>query len=1470
MSNRLLPFLSAAVFGLAALAAPAQAQTTLSTATVGTTGTAAYPPLVFSETLVNFGAQQLKTASAARFIDLYNRGTAAVDISRIAVVEGLLHFSVDESGCPSTLAPQKSCRVSVTFTPQSAGTVVGRLRAELGDGTAVSTAGLTGTSVQGAVSWSASLLNFSNSVIGVKSSPKKAVVTNTGQGTMTIVSLNVLGDPAFSMESSTCSGALAPKASCDVIITSTPPDKLVRTASLELKVQDGAPATSHIQLYLTSMVQKAALTATPTPLVFPTVTAGTSNTMTLTLRSTGNLPVSIAGFGLQGPQAVEYAVTNPSACTGALAPGAACDLLVRVTPSGAGSRTAQLLVKSDLAEPLAPVDLITNAIAGALSVQPASLDFAEVVIGTNRVLTANLKNTGNAPLVVNSLAMAAASANGYSVSGCVGQTLAPGAGCVLKVTFTPNVLGTRGGGIILNHTGLPSTAVLGVTGVGKAPPAPVVNLSPFVCPALTQNGMPFSCTATLSNRGAAAASVGAVSRAGVVFGQPFHNCPAVLSVGAACTVTLPATIAAPGSYTTAVSVTTGAGLLSSAASAVVQAPQATLITRPHPSAMVTSPSVATHVVTNTGAFPVALTLPPTTGNTVFTVVSTSCGSSLSVGASCDITTRCSPLQATAYTGALTLSSGAGVLSQPLTCTGEVSSVAVSPNGPLSKEVGGWSRSGNAYRISNTGSGPVTIQAFLPASTDWSLTPTAGSTSACTVGRVLQAGQYCLVSETLLTGAPGNIFAGVQRVRTSAGDATWNAQLQTLGVSIVETTPVGIVQTGTSAVASYTVTNLAPYALGGMSASVTGAGFALNTAACSSLAAAGTTGASCVVQVRATAGTTAAALSGTLQINGFYPAAINTVAGPAVAAGVQGTRSLAAVVAVPNVTLTFGTYPTLPLGASADTVHTLRNLGQGPVTLMSVPTLSAGAHRIVAASCAYALVLQPGQSCTVTTRFSPVSPAGLSATLTLVSNVGVHSGVVTGMAIQSSDVSVSVDDGQTSIPVNGKTTFQIVVRNGAGGPAKFVLSFGDTTANGATVVARSVPVCTAPASADAPSGCTVAGNQTSFSLPAYGSATLSQTLTAGGSPGYVTMNASVTVSGVQDPNLANNTASNSTAVVSPLADLGVTINSPGYRLGTGATGTIDVVLRNNTAAGATAAPTASGRFDYAPVSLSGGAVMTITGTPSCVSASAGASCSGLTINLPPSGTVVMRVPYSVAGAEGTLRFDAAITLLTGGVVDPVTANNWTTTGALTIEQLLTEKRCMFTSVQTGTFMGCGTISSGTGKCDNGGGVLRGVFSSYNSTAWLWQKLFDGFVPGTGYNGMPTLYLPEANATWKGTGKKVISVVRGNVGYPVLPQVQFWSGSAWFDDYRNAGGQSAQALAFWSGLGPSPGSFYHDITKSPGTLTVISGGAWTFTKEGWPYINYTTAGTGRDGKQYRQIWIENSPGTSCQAPGTTRVQ
>lgn len=220
--------------------------------------------------------------------------------------------------------------------------------------------------------------------------------------------------------------------------------------------------------------------------------------------------------------------------------------------------------------------------------------------------------------------------------------------------------------------------------------------------------------------------------------------------------------------------------------------------------------------------------------------------------------------------------------------------------------------------------------------------------------------------------------------------------------------------------------------------------------------------------------------------------------------------------------------------------------------------------------------------------------------------------------------------------------------------------------------------------------------------------------------------------------------------------------------------------------------------------------------------------------------------------------------------PVTSQSCTDTS--TCATMLQKKRCIFTSAKSEPFPGP--------KAGNGVNCSLGFSTSLWYMNWLDPHLFDGGSNATQYfaclGGNRTYTQWTTGLTWKGTGTPVQSMVVGGQGWTYIPIAQVNIGGVWHDDpwsFMYQAGLTAPhpttlyycRTNFATGCSNSVGKYIRSAriqSYSPQTTYWNSTGS---TSSGY----FVSSATMRDGSQWRQSWIEYSPGPNCAAQGTVRV-
>lgn len=258
-----------------------------------------------------------------------NTGGSSVTISQVGISG--TGFSLSGNPAPVTLAAGQSASFTVSFTPQSAGTVSGSVTVTSDAANSTLTIPLSGTGVTaGALGSNPSSLAFGTvTVDGTETLAE--TVTNTG-GTSVTVSQAAISGTGFTLGGLATPVTIPAGQSAGFSVVFAPKSAGAATGNVTL-TSNASNTTLVVPLSGTGAAAAGQLTATPATLPLGNVEVGTSGTTSGTLKATGaNVTVTAAGAnnsvfsvgGLSLPltilagQTASYNITFSPQATGAV------------------------------------------------------------------------------------------------------------------------------------------------------------------------------------------------------------------------------------------------------------------------------------------------------------------------------------------------------------------------------------------------------------------------------------------------------------------------------------------------------------------------------------------------------------------------------------------------------------------------------------------------------------------------------------------------------------------------------------------------------------------------------------------------------------------------------------------------------------------------------------------------------------------------------------------------------------------------------------------------------------------------------------------------------------------------------------------------------------------------------------------------------------------------------------------------
>jgi hypothetical protein len=195
---------------------------------------------------------------------------------------------------------------------------------------------LGGTGIASSAGFNPTSLTFSLQSVGSTSTAQSITLTNSGNGQLTVTSIQATGDFA---QTNNCSTVAANGGTCTTQVTFVPSATGNRTGTIVFT--DSAP-NSPQAVSLGGTAGAPANSLSGTSLTFAAQLVGSSSTaQAVTLTNSGNTTMTISGVSAAG----DFSQTNN--CPANLAPAGYCTINVTFTPVAGGTRTGSVIVSDN-------------------------------------------------------------------------------------------------------------------------------------------------------------------------------------------------------------------------------------------------------------------------------------------------------------------------------------------------------------------------------------------------------------------------------------------------------------------------------------------------------------------------------------------------------------------------------------------------------------------------------------------------------------------------------------------------------------------------------------------------------------------------------------------------------------------------------------------------------------------------------------------------------------------------------------------------------------------------------------------------------------------------------------------------------------------------------------------------------------------------------------------------------------------
>ncbi len=420
-----------------------------------------------SSSSLNFGS--ILVGNKQTLIEtLNNTGGSALTITQVTPTG--TGFAVSGLTLPLNLPAGEGQSFSVTFTPQSAGTVSGNLAIANTGATSMVNVPLTGGGqTAGALTPSPASLNFGSVEVGSNQALTETL-TNSGGSSVTVTQVSPTGT-GYSVSGLSLPLTLTAGQSQGFSVIFTPSAAGNSGGNLAI-VSNASNASLNVPLSGNGLAP-GSLAPSPSSLSFGSVQVGNNQQLSETLTNSGGVNVNISQASVGGTGFTMSGLNPPLVLT----PGEHYTFTVTFTPPSPGSDSGSVSIVSNASNPNLSIPLSgtgTPVPEGTLAVSPTTLNFGNVVVGTNSQLTGTLTASSESVTVSSDILNGSA----YALSGIsFPVTIPAGQHVQFTITFTPAGTGTASGSVSFTSNAANSPTVETFTGVGTPPPQHSVNLS---------------------------------------------------------------------------------------------------------------------------------------------------------------------------------------------------------------------------------------------------------------------------------------------------------------------------------------------------------------------------------------------------------------------------------------------------------------------------------------------------------------------------------------------------------------------------------------------------------------------------------------------------------------------------------------------------------------------------------------------------------------------------------------------------------------------------------------------------------------------------------------------------------------------------------------------------------------------------------------------------------------------------------
>ncbi len=387
----------------------------------------------FNPVSLTFSATAVGTSSAPQTTTMTNLNKTAITITSIAIGGANPSDYGETNTCGSTLAAGANCAITVTFTPNTTGSLPANITVTDSDATSPQKVVLNGTGSAPMISYTVtpSSIAFPSENVGLQTACQPVVVTNTGTNSLTISSFTLSPFMVFQLQYGYAPRTLTASEAQTYCIKFVPGAAQAYTGSMSISIQ-GVSTPSTVSFTGTGVSTTAAATVTPNTITFPSTPLGTTSTQTVTVKNTGKAAFHLTSVTDEPP----FSYTGYTGSV-AIQPNASFSFQATFTPTQATSYTNAIYLANDIIPGLSVSLAGTGTTPSSLAVTSfPTLPYASQTAS----YLANLAGAGGNGTLTWSLASGSSLPNGLTMSsaGSIAGTV-PSSVAVGNYSFTVKV-----------------------------------------------------------------------------------------------------------------------------------------------------------------------------------------------------------------------------------------------------------------------------------------------------------------------------------------------------------------------------------------------------------------------------------------------------------------------------------------------------------------------------------------------------------------------------------------------------------------------------------------------------------------------------------------------------------------------------------------------------------------------------------------------------------------------------------------------------------------------------------------------------------------------------------------------------------------------------------------------------------------------------------------------------------------------